>query len=340
MYATMIVVNSSRKSSTHRWTTQNRQKSPIANGDRVLHDQPDRVEQRDRQGAVEEQVRQVPAAVGRQPARRPRYMMTIQRSIPTISRYIQNRPRSRYSHPWAPKNGRSCPLSSPVVAEASPARLPTTTTTSAPSRPYESAPGPAAPGRRSAGPGRCRPPGTRRRRRTGPAAGARCGSGCRGAPAPGRGRRSCRPRRGSGRWPRRAGSGASEQGGDREEEPGGGPLGRGEGHLLRRDEPEPPLLHPVPAEQVRVPPVDRQQQADPAEQGDERQDAPDDRVLGQVVADQRLGRPVVRVRVGLAGPAGGGRPGRPGDERGDPARQSSGSGISVGPSPPAPLLAV
>ena len=29
--ATSIVVNSSRKSSTQRWTTQNRQKSPIAN---------------------------------------------------------------------------------------------------------------------------------------------------------------------------------------------------------------------------------------------------------------------------------------------------------------------
>jgi YD repeat-containing protein len=30
MKATMMVVNSSRKSSTHKWTTQNRQKSPIA----------------------------------------------------------------------------------------------------------------------------------------------------------------------------------------------------------------------------------------------------------------------------------------------------------------------
>ena len=44
-----------------------------------------------------------------------------------------------------------------------------------------------------------------------------------------------------------------EQGGDREEEPCGGPLGRGERHLFRRNELEPPLLHPLPTEQVRIP---------------------------------------------------------------------------------------
>ena len=72
-----MVVNSSRKSSTHRWTTQNRQKSPIAKWVCERHDQPDGVEERDRQGAVEEQVGQVAPALAL-PAvrRRPRYRMT------------------------------------------------------------------------------------------------------------------------------------------------------------------------------------------------------------------------------------------------------------------------
>ena len=64
-----MVVNSSRKSSTHRWTTQKRQKSAMAKLVCELVDQADGVEQRDRQGGVEEQVRQVaPALAGQRAA--------------------------------------------------------------------------------------------------------------------------------------------------------------------------------------------------------------------------------------------------------------------------------
>ena len=36
--------------------------------------------------------------------------------MPTTSRTCQNRPRSRYSHPWAPNTGCASPRSKPVVA--------------------------------------------------------------------------------------------------------------------------------------------------------------------------------------------------------------------------------
>ena len=44
-------------------------------------------------------------------------MIASQRSMPTTSRYIQNLPRSRYSHPWAPKKGRSRIDRYPWIAE-------------------------------------------------------------------------------------------------------------------------------------------------------------------------------------------------------------------------------
>ena len=51
----MMVVNSSRKSSTHRWTTQNRQKSVVVKLASGAGEQPDGVEGRDRQRGEEEQ---------------------------------------------------------------------------------------------------------------------------------------------------------------------------------------------------------------------------------------------------------------------------------------------
>ena len=66
-------------------------------------------------------------------------MIASQRSRPTTSRYIQNLPRSRYSHPCAPKKGRSRIDRYPWKLRYSPAMLPTTTTTSAPSRASERA---------------------------------------------------------------------------------------------------------------------------------------------------------------------------------------------------------
>ena len=101
-----------------------------------------------------------------------------------------------------------------------------------------------------------------------------------------------------------------EQGGDHEEVPRRGPLGRGQRHLRRRQEAQPALLLRVPAQQVGVAPEGRQHQPDPAQQRDDRQRTPDDGFLGQLVADQRFGRPVVRVRVGV-GRGGGPRRSRP-----------------------------
>ena len=108
-----------------------------------------------------------------------------------------------------------------------------------------------------------------------------------------------------------------EQGGDDEEVPGRGPLGRGQRHLAWRQETQPALFRPVPAQQVGVAAEEAHDQADAAQQRHDRQRTPDDGFLGQLVADQRFGRPVVRVGVRLAGAAGRGGPGRPGDEGGD-----------------------
>ena len=105
-----------------------------------------------------------------------------------------------------------------------------------------------------------------------------------------------------------------EQGGDHEEVPRRGPLGRGQGHLRGRQEAQPAVLRAMPAQQMGVTPEGRQHQPDPAQQRDDRQRTPDDGFLGQLVADQRLGRPIIRVRVGVAGAAGRGGPGRPGEE--------------------------
>ena len=52
-------MNSSRKSSTQRCTTQKRQKSAIAKSVRGCTSEPDRVEEGDRKSAVEEEVREV-----------------------------------------------------------------------------------------------------------------------------------------------------------------------------------------------------------------------------------------------------------------------------------------
>ena len=54
---------------------------------------------------------------------------------------------------------------------------------------------------------------------------------------------------------------------------------------------------------LRAPAAERaEEHADPAEQRDQRQHRPDDHVRGRLVVDARLRRPVVRVRVVVAGP--------------------------------------
>ena len=106
-----------------------------------------------------------------------------------------------------------------------------------------------------------------------------------------------------------------EQRGHHEEEPRARPLGRRQGHVAGRAERQRGLLAPVPAEPPAPAPESREQQADPAEQRDQREDAPHDDVRRRLVLDARLRRPVVRVGVVLAGPLGGARPGRPAEER-------------------------
>ena len=100
-----------------------------------------------------------------------------------------------------------------------------------------------------------------------------------------------------------------------EEKPGAGPLRRGECHVTGRAEAQRGLLAPVPAEDVPAP-KGREQQADAAQQRDQRQHRPDDHVGRRLVVHARLGRPVVGVRVVVAGPLGRARPGRPAEERG------------------------
>ena len=110
-----------------------------------------------------------------------------------------------------------------------------------------------------------------------------------------------------------------EERGHDQEEPGGHALGGRQGHGGRRHEPHLPLLGLVPADEPRMSAVHAQDQAAAPQERHQRQGAPHDRVARERIADQLLGGPVVRVRVGLAGPAGHARPGRPGDEGGDRA---------------------
>ena len=109
-----------------------------------------------------------------------------------------------------------------------------------------------------------------------------------------------------------------EQPGHHQEEPDGGPLSGREAHLVGRAKRDLARRRPAgvlrPAERLEA--AERQQrQADPAEQGHERQRGPEDRVGGQRVSDLRRGRPVVRVRVRLARAIRGRDPGRPGEVR-------------------------
>ena len=102
---------------------------------------------------------------------------------------------------------------------------------------------------------------------------------------------------------------------DREEEPGRRALGRGQGHLAGLAERDCRGLRAVPADLGAPAAVDREQDAGAAEQHDERQDAPHHHVCRRAVVHPRLGRPVVGVGVGVAGPFGRRRPRGPGEER-------------------------
>ena len=101
-----------------------------------------------------------------------------------------------------------------------------------------------------------------------------------------------------------------------EEEPGAGSLCRGKGDISGRAERERRLLAALPAEEVPAA-EGPEQQPDPAEQRDQRDDAPHDHVRGGPVVDQRLRGPVVGVGVVLARPQGRAGPRRPGEERGE-----------------------
>ena len=87
---------------------------------------------------------------------------------------------------------------------------------------------------------------------------------------------------------------------------------------------------------------EEQHQPGAAEQENNRDDAPQDRVGSHLVGHQRLRRPVVGIGIIVAGPVGGGGPGRPGEEcshlanlvaAGDGARLQAGGGIVGGKHP-------
>jgi hypothetical protein len=67
----------------------------------------------------------------------PRKTITIHSVMPTVSRICHRRGRSRYSHCW-PNTGLFLAQETPWIDKASLVRLPTTTTTRAPSSPKES----------------------------------------------------------------------------------------------------------------------------------------------------------------------------------------------------------
>ena len=95
---------------------------------------------------------------------------------------------------------------------------------------------------------------------------------------------------------------------NQEEQPGRA-LGRRQHHLAWLEEPQRLPLAAAPPE--HVPATERgEQQADAAQQSDQRQHAPDEAVGRRRVADQRLWRPVVGVRV-ASGLAAGPPPPRP-----------------------------
>jgi hypothetical protein len=95
-----------------------------------------------------------------------------------------------------------------------------------------------------------------------------------------------------------------------EEEPGRGALRGREGDVARRPEGKRRLLAAVPAQEAPAA-EGGEEEPDPAEQRNQREDAPDDHVRRRPVIDERLRRPVVRVRVVVSRPFRRGGPGRP-----------------------------
>ena len=245
--------------------------------------------------------------------RRARNIRTSQSTRPAASRSCQKRPRSRYSDPWWPSQNQSA--AEPVV-DAQPLAE------EAPEHHHDEcdeqhdrrrAAGPAA---RAAHERRQEEPAAHPRggdpedRRAGD---ARCGAGCRAASARGRSRRRRRAPPGSGRGRRRPGSGAGRA----------RPRRRRTCRVARwlgvSFQPRARLSCRWPA--PSSPPQPRivelaegeQDDAEPAEQRDQAEGAPQVGRRGRAVADQRLVGPVVRVGVVLPGTIGDRRPGGPGE---------------------------
>jgi hypothetical protein len=86
------------------------------------------------------------------------------------------------------------------------------------------------------------------------------------------------------------------------------------GTTAGRPERERRLLAPPPAEEV-PPPEGGEEQPNAAEQGDQRQNAPNHHLARRLVLHERLRRPVVGVRVVESWPQGRSRPRRPGEVR-------------------------
>ncbi len=110
---------------------------------------------------------------------------------------------------------------------------------------------------------------------------------------------------------------AEEEPSHDQEVPGDGPLRRGQAQLLRRPEPAGPgALLVVPAELLEAA-EGEEDEARPAQKGDQAEDAPKKGRAGGAVSGQALRRPVVGVGVTRPGAQGRAGPGRPGEKGGE-----------------------
>ena len=106
----------------------------------------------------------------------------------------------------------------------------------------------------------------------------------------------------------------AKQDGHHQKEPGTRPLRWRQDDVVRRAEGDTLVLPTVPAQEIPSAKC-REQQPDAAQQGDQREDAPDNGICSGVIVDQPLRRPIVRIRVREIRTQRGRRPCGPTEER-------------------------
>src|ERR1039457_689936 len=106
----MTVVKSSRKSSTQRCTTQNRQKSVVGTVEPVRTRSPTGKKATRASAKKKTSHGGLPMYSFRNRFRKPRNRITTQKNRPTVSKICQNRPRSRKVNPRSEERrvGKEC----------------------------------------------------------------------------------------------------------------------------------------------------------------------------------------------------------------------------------------